>query len=70
MTSRVWLNGEFCTKPWTQTMSRAPESPPDQIEDEISDLEPDLSDSEPEGHCPMATRPLGLTICEMSQMAT
>ena len=50
MTSRVWLNGEFCTKPWTQTcLSKAPESPPDQIEDEISDLEPDLSDSEPEG---------------------
>ena len=48
-TSRVWLNGEFCTKSWTQTMSRASESPPDQIEDEVSDLEPDLSDSEPEG---------------------
>ena len=30
-------------------MSRAPESPPDQIEDEASDLEPDLSDSESEG---------------------
>ena len=29
MTSRVWLNGEFRTKPWTQMMSRAPESPPD-----------------------------------------
>ena len=50
MTSRVWLNSEFHTKPWTQTcLSKAPESPPDQIEDEISDLEPDLSDSEPEG---------------------
>ena len=50
MTSWVWLNGEFCMKPWTQTgLSKAPESPPDQIEDEISDLEPDLSDSEPEG---------------------
>ena len=49
MTSRVWLNGKFHTKPWTQTMSKAPESPPDQIEDEVSDLEPDLSDSEPEG---------------------
>ena len=47
MTLRVWLNGEFCTKPWTQTTSRAPESPPDQIENEVSDLEPDLSDSEP-----------------------
>ena len=49
MTSRVWLNGEFHTKPWTQTMSRASESPPDQIENEVSDLKPDLSDSESEG---------------------
>ena len=50
MTSQVWLNGEFRTKPWTQTcLSKAPASPPDQIEDEVSDLEPDLSDSEPEG---------------------
>ena len=50
MTSWVWLNGEFCTKPWTHTgLSKAPESPPDQIEDEVSDLESDLSDSEPEG---------------------
>ena len=49
MTSRVWLNGEFHTKPWTQTMSKASESSPDQIENEVSDLEPDLSDSESEG---------------------
>ena len=50
MTSWVWLNGEFHTKPWTQTgLSKAPESAPDQIEDEVSDLKPDLSDSEPEG---------------------
>ena len=50
MTSWVWLNGKFHNKPWTQTgLSKAPESPPDQIEDEISDLKPDLSDSEPEG---------------------
>ena len=48
-TSRVWLNGEFHTKSWTQTMSKAPESPPDQIEDDVSDLKPDLSDSKPEG---------------------
>ena len=48
--SQVWLNGKFRTKAWTQTcLSKAPESPPDQTEDEISDLEPDLSDSEPEG---------------------
>ena len=49
MTSQVWLNGEFRTKPWTQTMSKASESPPDQIENEVSDLKPDLSDSESEG---------------------
>ena len=42
MTSQVWLNGEFRTKPWTQTcLSKAPESPPDQVEDEVSDLEPE-----------------------------
>ena len=38
MTSQMWLNGEFHTKPWTQTMSKAPECPPDQIEDGVSDL--------------------------------
>ena len=35
MTSWVWLNGKFRTKPWTQTMSKASESPPDQIENEV-----------------------------------
>ena len=49
MTSRVWLNGEFHMKPWTQLMSRAPESPPDQPGDEVSDLESGMSDSESEG---------------------
>ena len=49
MTSWVWLNGEFHTKPWTQMMSRAPESPPDQLGDEVSDLESGMSDSESEG---------------------
>ena len=49
MTSRVWLNGEFRTKPWTQTKSKAPESPPDQVENEVSDIESDISDSESEG---------------------
>ena len=50
MTSWVWLNGEFHIKPWTQTgLSKAPESLPDQIGDEVSDLKPDLSDSKPEG---------------------
>ena len=38
MTSRVWLNGEF----------RVP-SPPGQLEDEVSDLESGMSDSESEG---------------------
>ena len=49
MTSRVWLNGEFRTKPCTQITSRAPESPPNQLEDEVSNLESGMSDSESEG---------------------
>ena len=49
MTSRVWLNGEFHIKPWTQMMSRAPESPPDQPGDKVSDLESGMLDSESEG---------------------
>ena len=49
MTSQVWLNGEFHMKPWTQIMSRAPESPPDQPGDEVSDLESGMLDSESEG---------------------
>ena len=49
MTSRVWLNGEFRTKPLIQMMSRAPESPPDQPGDEVSGLESGMSDSELEG---------------------
>ena len=49
MTSWVWLNGKFCMKPWTQLMSRAPESPPDQSGDEVSDLESGMSDPESEG---------------------
>ena len=48
-TSRVWLNGKFCTKPWTQTVSGATESPLDLIEDEVSDAELAFSDSELEG---------------------
>ena len=48
-TSRLWLNGEFRTKPWTQLMSRAPQSPPDQSGDEVSDLKSGMSDSESEG---------------------
>ena len=49
LTSRVWLNGKFRTKPWTQMVPGAIQSPPDVIEDEVSDPESALSDSEPEG---------------------
>ena len=49
MTSRVWLNGEFRTKPWTQTVPEATQSPPDLIEDEVSEPESEFSDSIPEG---------------------
>ena len=48
-TSQVWLNGKFRTKPWTQMVPEAIQSPPDLIEDEISGLESALSNSEPEG---------------------
>ena len=49
MTFRVWLNGKFRTKPWTQTVPEATQSPPDLIEDEVSEPESAFSDSEPEG---------------------
>ena len=49
LTSRVWLNGKFRTKPWTQTVPEVTQSPPDLIEDEVSESELALSDSEPEG---------------------
>ena len=49
LTSRVWSNGKFRTKPWTQTVPEATQSPRDLIEDEVSDPELALSDSEPEG---------------------
>ena len=48
-TSRVWLNGEFRMKPWTQTVPEATQSPPNLIEDEVSEPESEFSDSEPEG---------------------
>ena len=48
-TSWVWLNGEFHTKPWTQMVPGAIQSPLDLIEDEVSDLESALSESEAEG---------------------
>ena len=49
MTSRVWLNGKFRMKPWTQMVPEATQSPPDLIEDEVSEPESELSDSESEG---------------------
>ena len=49
MTSRVWLNGEFRMKPWTQMVPKATQSPLDLIEDEVSEPESECSDSAPEG---------------------
>ena len=49
MTSRVWLNGKFRMKPWTQTVPEATQSPPDLIRDEVSEPESEFSDSVPEG---------------------
>ena len=49
MTSRVWLNGEFRTKPCTQTVPYTTQSPPDLIGDEVSEPESEFSDSVPEG---------------------
>ena len=49
MTSRVWLNGEFHMKSWTQTVPEATQSPPDLIGDEVSEPELEFSDSIPEG---------------------
>ena len=48
-TSWVWLNGEFHTKPWTQMVPEAPQSPPDLIGDEVSGPESAWSDSDSEG---------------------
>ena len=48
-TSRAWLNDEFCTKPWTQMVPKATQSPLDLIEDEVSEPESAWSDSESEG---------------------
>ena len=49
MTSQVWLNGEFRTKPWAQMVPEATQSPPDLIDDEVSEPESEFSDSVPEG---------------------
>ena len=49
MTSWVWLNGQFRTKPWTQTVSEATQSPSDLVENDVSEPELGFSNSEPEG---------------------
>ena len=59
MTSWVWLNGKFRMKPWTQMVPEATQSPPDLIEDEVSEPESEFCDSEPEEMSSVATRSLG-----------
>ena len=49
MTPRVWLNGKFRTKPWTQMVPEATKSLLDLIGDEVSEPESEFSDSVPEG---------------------
>ena len=49
MTSRVWLNGDFCMKPWIQMVPEATQSPLDLIGDEVSEPESEVSDSVPGG---------------------
>ena len=65
LTSWVWLNGQFRTKPWTQTVPGATQSPPDLIEDEVSDPESALILNQRE-RSSVATRPLGLTVYKTS----
>ena len=48
-TPRAWLNGEFRTTPWAQSVSQVPESPQDLSDDRVSDPGSDFSDSEIEG---------------------
>ena len=65
MTSQVWLNGEFRTKPWTQRVPEATQSPLDLIEDEVSEPESEFSECSS-----VATQPLGSTVYETLYMAT
>ena len=69
MTSWVWLNGEFHTKPWTQMMSRAPEM---RGHLEMRSLISSRACWTPSqrGRSPVVTQPWGSTVCETSQMAT
>ena len=48
-TSWMWLNGKFRMKPWTQMVPKAPQSPLDLIEDEVSGMDLAWSDSDSEG---------------------
>ena len=48
-TSRVWVNGKFHMKPWTQTVPDTTQSPLDLTEAEVSEPESAFSDSKPEG---------------------
>ena len=64
-TSWVWLNGEFRTKPWTQMVPGAIQSPLDLIEDEVSGLESALTLNQRE-RSSVATQPLGSTVYETS----
>ena len=47
-TQWVWLNGEFCTRPWTLKESLATRSPPDPHERDVSEPELGLPDSSAE----------------------
>ena len=64
LTSRVWLNGKFHTKPWTQTMPEATQSPPDLIEDEVLNLSQHCLTLNQRERSSVATRPLGSTVYE------
>ena len=44
-TPHVWLNGEFCTKPWTQIESSSTECSSSLVEDEVSEPEPESEEN-------------------------
>ena len=65
-TSQVWLNGKFCTKPWTEMVPEATQSPLDLIEDEVSEPELACLTLNQRERSSVATRPLGLTVYKTS----
>ena len=65
-TSHVWLNGKFCKKLWTQMEPEAAKGPQDLIENDVSEPESDMSDSEVEEGSPVDTRAPDTTSCETS----